>query len=95
LNEPIEVVKNLYTRMASRGRTLREKTNGDCVFYDRAKGCTVYSVRPRQCRTWPFWESSVCDKEAWEQTRRGCPGAGNGPLIPVEEIKRRVRVIKL
>ncbi len=95
LNESVETVKSLYTRLASRGPTLREKSNGDCIFYDRAKGCTVYSVRPRQCRTWPFWESTVRDKESWEQTCRGCPGAGHGPLIPVEEITRRMRVIKL
>ena len=33
--------------MTSSGRTLREKGNGDCVFYDREQGCTVYEVRPR------------------------------------------------
>jgi uncharacterized protein len=95
LKEPVEEVRAVYTRPASRGPTLREKANGDCIFFDRAKGCTVYSARPRQCRTWPFWESTVRDPEAWEQTRKSCPGAGSGQLIPVEEITRRVRVIKL
>jgi uncharacterized protein len=95
LKEPVENIKSLYTRPASRGHTLREKANGDCIFYDRSQGCTVYSVRPGQCRTWPFWESTVRDPEAWKQTCRGCPGAGSGPLIPAEEIKRRVDVIKL
>ncbi len=95
LNEPVETVRGLYTRVASRGRTLREKANGDCIFFDRGQGCTVYSVRPRQCRTWPFWESTVDSPESWEETRRGCPGAGSGELIPVEEITRRIRVIKL
>jgi uncharacterized protein len=95
LKEPVATVKALYTRVVSRGRTLREKANGDCIFFEQGKGCTVYSERPRQCRTWPFWESTTSDPEAWEQTKRGCPGAGTGPLIPVEEIQLRIKVIKL
>jgi Fe-S-cluster containining protein len=65
LKEPVATVKALYTRVVSRGRTLREKANGDCVFFEQGKGCTVYSERPRQCRTWPFWESTTRDRVAW------------------------------
>jgi Fe-S-cluster containining protein len=93
--EPLREVKALYTR-AARGRvTLREKADGDCVFYDRAKGCTVYPVRPRQCRTWPFWESNLESPEAWDRTVAICPGSGEGELIPVDEITRRMKVIKM
>ncbi|HXG10362.1 MAG TPA: YkgJ family cysteine cluster protein [Gemmataceae bacterium] len=95
LGEPVPETQAVYTRRAGRGRSLREKANGDCVFYDRARGCTIYPVRPRQCRTWPFWESNVATPEAWEQTCRICPGAGRGELISAEEITRRVRLIKL
>src|SRR5947209_8178156 len=55
--EPLEEVMGLYTSQVGSDRTLREKPNGDCIFYDRRAGCTIYPVRPRQCRTWPFWES--------------------------------------
>jgi len=85
----------LHTRQVGNRRSLREKDNGDCVFYDRAKGCTVYSVRPRQCRTWPFWESNVVTAEAWERTCEICPGSGKGELISSEEITRRVKVIRI
>lgn len=89
-------VRALHTRLVGRQRrTLREKDNGDCVYYDRAHGCTIYPVRPRQCRTWPFWDSNVVTPEAWQQTCAVCPGAGQGDLIPVEEITRRVQVIRL
>ncbi len=88
-------VEGLYTRRAGRRRTLREKTNGDCVFYDRERGCTVYPVRPRQCRTWPFWESNVATPADWRHTCAVCPGAGHGELIPVEEITTRLKVIRL
>jgi uncharacterized protein len=92
--KPAEV-EALYTRVAGRGRSLREKGNGDCVFYDADVGCTVYPVRPRQCRTWPFWESTVQSPEAWRETCAVCPGAGQGDLISAAEITRRLKVIKL
>jgi Fe-S-cluster containining protein len=94
-NEPVQHVIGLYTRVVERGRSLREKINGDCVFYDRKEGCTIYPVRPRQCRTWPFWESNVRTPEAWTQTCEVCPGSGHGALISAEEITRRIKVIHL
>jgi uncharacterized protein len=93
--EGVEEVRDLYTRRTPRGRTLREKANGDCVFYDRQAGCTVYPVRPAQCRTWPFWESNVATPADWERTCAVCPGSGQGELISAEEITRRLKVIRL
>jgi hypothetical protein len=95
LGEPLDQFQARFTRPVGDGRSLREKANGDCVFYDRVQGCTVYPVRPLQCRTWPFWESNVLSPEAWQQTCRVCPGAGQGELIPPEEITRRVQAIRL
>jgi Fe-S-cluster containining protein len=95
LGESVAQFQAVYTRVAHRGRTLRERTNGDCVFYDAVQGCTIYDVRPRQCRTWPFWESNVRTPRDWQQTCRICPGAGLGDLIPAEEISRRLREIRL
>jgi Fe-S-cluster containining protein len=92
--EPVEQVEGLYTRKFGLGRTLRERANGDCVFWDREAGCTIYEVRPRQCRTWPFWERHVETPSAWQETRGICPGAGQGELISAEEITRRIRVIR-
>jgi Fe-S-cluster containining protein len=93
--EPVPQVTALYTRPFDGDRSLREKANGDCVFYDRQQGCTIYPVRPRQCRTWPFWESNVLTPEAWKRTCQVCPGAGQGELIAPEELTRRVNVIRL
>jgi len=95
LGESPDEVRGLYTKVARRGRSLREKANGDCVFYDRTAGCTIYPVRPKQCRTWPFWETNVATPEQWQRTCEICPGSGKGELIPVEEILRRVQVIRL
>jgi hypothetical protein len=93
--EPVAEVMQLYTRRSKGRRTLREKANGDCVFFDREQGCTIYPVRPPQCRTWPFWESNLDSLESWERTESVCPGSGQGELIPVEEITRRMKIIKM
>jgi Fe-S-cluster containining protein len=93
--ETVEEVRGLYTRTGRRGRSLREKENGDCVFYEREAGCTIYPARPAQCRTWPFWESNVASPEAWQQTCAVCPGSGRGELISAEEITRRIKAIRL
>ena len=93
--ESVAEVTAVYTRAVDGQRSLREKANGDCIFFDRAAGCTVYPARPRQCRTWPFWESNVATPQAWERTCAVCPGSGRGELIPAEEITRRLKVIRL
>lgn len=85
----------MYTRKARGEVTLREKPNGDCVMFDAERGCTIYPVRPRQCRTWPFWESNLETEEAWERTVSVCPGSGEGEHVPVEEILKRMNEIPI
>lgn len=94
-NEPVEEVRQLYSRRSKGRRTLKEKANGDCVFFERGEGCTIYSVRPPQCRTWPFWESNLATPEDWDRTESICPGSGEGELIPSDEITRRMKVIRM
>lgn len=93
--ESLPVTMGLYTRPVDGKRSLREKANGDCIFFDRAEGCTIYQVRPRQCRTWPFWDSNLRSPEAWQHTCEICPGSGTGDLISAEEITRRLKVIRI
>jgi Fe-S-cluster containining protein len=40
--------------------------------------CTIYPVRPLQCRTWPFWEGNLASPEGWERASHRCPGIGQG-----------------
>ena len=83
------------TRRVGERLSLWERENGDCIFYNREKGCTIYPVRPLQCRTWPFWESNLEYPQAWKRTCEACPGSGQGDLISADEIVRRMRVFKL
>jgi hypothetical protein len=85
----------VYTYKTRGKVSLRERPNGDCIFYDADQGCTVYAARPLQCRTWPFWESNLTTPEQWAETEAVCPGSGEGDLIPVEEITRRMKAIKM
>ena len=66
----------LYLCRASDGLCLAEEKNGNCCFYHH--GCTIYPVRPKQCKTYPFWFSSLRSDIAWENTCRECPGIGTG-----------------
>jgi len=91
----VEQFERQYTRKVGIRRSLIEFPNGDCVFFDnKTRKCQVYHLRPRQCRTWPFWESNVRSKEAWQQTCQVCPGSGKGPLVSVEKILEQAALLK-
>ena len=49
--EDIERFMALYVRHVGVRKSLREYSDGACVFFDtEARKCTVYHARPRQCR---------------------------------------------
>ncbi len=84
--------REIYTRLLPKGEiSLREKSTHECIFFDRERGCTIYALRPRQCRTWPFWSSVVFSEERWREESEDCPGMDQGPLHPAEEIQRVAR----
>jgi len=90
-----EFEKKYVLRVGIR-KSLVEFSNGDCVFFDPQKrSCTVYEARPRQCRTWPFWDSNLKSKRAWEETCEVCPGSGTGKLHQLEDIEEARNVIRI
>lgn len=94
--EDVAKFQRKYVRKVGMRRSLREHRNGDCVLLDKTtRRCTVYEVRPRQCRTWPFWESNIRTPDAWEDTCRSCPGSGTGKLYSLEEIDAQSRIFRL
>ena len=57
-----------------------------CPFLDEAARCTIYPVRPMQCRSWPFWRSNL-EQRTWEgPLRERCPGIGQGKLHSAQEV---------
>ncbi len=93
---PVDEFEKRYVRKVGVRKSLREYDDGACVFFDtEARKCTVYGARPRQCKTWPFWDSNVKTEKAWKQTCEVCPGSGKGQMVSVEQILAQVAVIKL
>jgi uncharacterized protein len=90
----VEEMRQQHTREVEGRTSLTEHENGDCTFFDpKARRCTIYAARPAQCRTWPFWNSNLESRDAWETMQQSCPGAGHGQFVPLEEIERQARVI--
>lgn len=63
-------------------RDHRTARGHDCVFlrFD-AEGksmCSIYSVRPKQCRTWPFWPENLTSEADYLDAARRCPGMQAG-----------------
>ena len=71
-----------YLRRVGLRYSLTEKPDGDCIFLKREGGktlCSIYPVRPLQCRTWPFWPEILRSPESWDATHRNrCPGMNQG-----------------
>ena len=92
-----------YTHVLPVGRSLIERTTSfgnDCVFLDRDKFpgkavCGVYEDRPRQCRTWPFWDSILRSRRDWERAARVCPGIDKGNFVPSDKIRIQRAVVKI
>lgn len=84
----------MHTRLHTGRVSLTEYANGDCTFFDgETRRCTIYPVRPAQCRTWPFWRSNLESPQAWKDVQVECPGAGHGSLVPLEAIRNHVSEI--
>ena len=75
-----------YLRRVEGRLSLVEKPGGDCVFFERGRGCTVYAARPSQCRTYPFWPEVIATQDTWRAEFAKCPGvrAGGKRFTPEE-----------
>jgi len=72
----IEEFATMYLKKVKHRYSLIEKRLDEesyaCIFFDEPiKQCTVYSVRPLQCRTFPFWETF---KGNLTELKKECPG---------------------
>jgi Fe-S-cluster containining protein len=86
LQIPIEATIERYLSPWRDGHTVREAVGGNCLFFHQ--GCSIYPVRPSQCRTWPFWINNLRSRPSWERVARDCPGIGRGRHYTREEILR-------
>ena len=64
----------------------------DCVFLRRdSEGralCSIYEVRPTQCRTWPFWKENLRSERSWNRAANTCPGMkAGGNFYPADQVR--------
>jgi Fe-S-cluster containining protein len=71
----------------SEGFPVLKSRDGACIML-QGKGCRVYPVRPRQCRTWPFWAENLKRHVWYREVRKRCPGVGQGRRYTPQEIER-------
>ncbi|MDR3280227.1 MAG: YkgJ family cysteine cluster protein [Synergistaceae bacterium] len=81
----------LYTWEKYETLSLREQSNYDCVFLHMDKNnisCKIYSARPAQCGTFPFWPDTLKNKLSWDDYSLSCPGMNCGEFHSYEEISQ-------
>ncbi|MBN2716038.1 MAG: YkgJ family cysteine cluster protein [Deltaproteobacteria bacterium] len=67
------------------GRVILTMVDNHCNFLKNNQ-CTVYGVRPAQCRAWPFLSEHL-NEETWKLVQTFCPGIGVGKRYSKEEIE--------
>lgn len=91
----LETFLRRYAHSVNGNPTLNENRTPDgrydCVFLRRDPTgkalCGIYPVRPRQCRTWPFWPELLKSPAAWDRARGKCPGMDKGKFFPADQIR--------
>ena len=80
-------VDSYVERVEGRWALREDPTRGDCCFLKEGR-CSVYYARPRQCRTFPWWPTTLESPERWREAQRLCEGIehSDAPLVSIEEI---------
>lgn len=87
----IQTFADRHLRMINGRFSLRENPHTyDCTFLKENK-CTVYGVRPTQCRTFPWWPTLLKSKEEWLEASKRCEGITcSAPLVPFGKIQQEL-----
>jgi hypothetical protein len=83
-----------YVRqIGQRFSLVEKKPSRDCIFLKNGK-CEIYSVRPTQCRTWPFWQSNIDSPDDWASAGMRCSGINRGELHSIEDIQKKAQATR-
>jgi uncharacterized protein len=84
LDQSIQDFATIYLKKVKHRYSLIERkrvaqNDHACIFFDDTRRqCSIYPVRPRQCRTFPFWDQFRNDLE---EVKKACPGIVSPPLF--------------
>jgi Fe-S-cluster containining protein len=67
---------------------IRLGQDGRCPFLGDDNRCRIYPVRPRQCRTYPWWPELIENQRDWTDEARRCEGMNRGTVVPLSTIER-------
>lgn len=96
LQIPLDLFKRKYVRLRDKRYALVEmkSQNHDCVFL-KDKKCSIYPVRPAQCRTYPWWQENLNSEESWKLAAESCEGISeDAPVVPYSQIVQLLRTKK-
>ena len=86
-----ELRKKYIKRIGLRTTIIENPVTKDCIFLrkiDGRKQCSIYPVRPNQCRTWPFWSDNLKSPNTWNRAGQRCDGINRGRYYRCEEIEK-------
>jgi Fe-S-cluster containining protein len=83
-----QLKKRFLKRVGLRTTIIEDARTHDCIFLRQGR-CIIYPVRPRQCRTWPFWPENLTNPDKWNVAGIKCLGINRGGLYTHKQIKTR------
>jgi len=92
LNLTVKEFGRKYLRyVEDRYSLLEDPLTYDCIFL-KDNRCSVYQHRPTQCRTFPYWPSTLYTKEAWLEAAKFCEGINHkdAEIVPTETIEKEL-----
>ena len=74
------------TRKTFDGRYVLKSREDDgvCIHLNEQKQCSIYEVRPQQCKAFPWWGENLATPAAWGTTKTACPGIDAEDAIVVD-----------
>ena len=74
--------KRRYLQRLSEGDwVLAVSDDETCVFLGKDRRCRIYSARPEQCLSYPYWPEVVMRRQDWGHESRRCEGIGRGKVV--------------
>lgn len=84
-----EFSRRFLRRVKGKYSLLELPKSYDCIFL-KDKKCQIYSVRPMQCRTFPWWPRHLKTEKDWHAAAAHCEGIhAKAPLVPRETIEQQ------
>lgn len=77
-----------FTRIVDGQLSLIDAPDSDHCIFLKNNRCSVYSARPIQCRTFPWWLHNIENPQNWLEAAKNCEGINhpNAKIVPQNTI---------